>query len=170
MLTADELTRQIEQLSTDIGTTRSFVHGAEDETVLLGNVPTPSLRNLVNNIKSLIVSMQTDADGAVSLATVQAEIATAQALIACDCATESAESAREAADIVAALPGFAENAWAFFGLRLNDKLQLVQEVTEAGDIMDTLDYDYTDYLPARCRFELLGNGRLALIDLFAPQP
>lgn len=59
MPTASELKQQIEQLSTDIGLTHEFVHGAKDETVLLGDpaigggqpTPTPTVRGLVESVK-----------------------------------------------------------------------------------------------------------------------
>lgn len=59
MPTAAELKIQIEQLSTDIGLTHKFVHGAKDETVLLGDpaaggaqpTPTSTVRGLVESVK-----------------------------------------------------------------------------------------------------------------------
>lgn len=41
-----------QQLARDIALLHDFVHGAENETVLLGGVPTPTLRDLVSTIKT----------------------------------------------------------------------------------------------------------------------
>jgi len=43
-----------QQLARDIALLHAFVHGAEDENVLLGDIPTPTLRNLVNTIRTSV--------------------------------------------------------------------------------------------------------------------
>lgn len=56
-ISREELDRLIEQLSTDIGLTRKWVQGLENETVPLGDpgppVQTPTIRNLVANFKNI---------------------------------------------------------------------------------------------------------------------
>ena len=46
-----EQTVDTTQLQEDIILLHSFVHGAEEDSVMLGKVNTPSLRNLVNTIQ-----------------------------------------------------------------------------------------------------------------------
>ena len=47
----------LNQLATDIALLNNFVHGAEDETVRLGEVDTPTLRNLVSNITTNVTAL-----------------------------------------------------------------------------------------------------------------
>lgn len=49
---SEHLVVDTQQLARDIALLHDFVHGAEDGTVLLGDIPTPTLRHLVSTIKS----------------------------------------------------------------------------------------------------------------------
>ena len=51
-------TVDLAQLEEDIVLLHSFVHGDEDDSVVLGDVNTPSLRNLVRTIRAGVASLE----------------------------------------------------------------------------------------------------------------
>ena len=96
------------------------------------------------------------AESAVAGIEAEGDIQAARARREADRAEESAESARNAA---AAIPGFAGNAQAFFGLRVKD-FQLVGDKGEDGDEPRAAGYGAMFVLPAAARFFMRGNELL----------
>ena len=58
-----EQTVNLDQLREDIILLHSFVHGHESDSVMLGQVNTPSLRNLVATIRANVESLITALNG-----------------------------------------------------------------------------------------------------------
>ena len=150
MPTAAELKQQIEQLSTDIAHTHKFVHGAKDETVLLGDpaaggaqpTPTPTVRGLVESVKvattaaigSTLVEMQQKIrqEGSTQVTRVQDEatyqigLASAQA----DRAELEADRAKAEADRAVDMTGVGAASKTKFGfVRIGDGISVEEDGT-----------------------------------------
>ena len=150
MPTAAELKQQIEQLSTDIGDAHSFVHGAKDETVLLGDpaiggaqpTPTPTLRGLVESVKvatnaaiadtAAEMQQQIRQEGSTQITRVQEEatyqigLASAQA----DRASSEADRAKAEADRAVDMTGVGAASKTNFGfVKIGDGIEVESDGT-----------------------------------------
>lgn len=97
------------------------------------------------------------ATSSATLATTQADRSEECADTSCECAMQAQGSADEAKHIAESLPGFANNAHCFWGLRM-EKGHLVGHRYEQGETIRVADYNMAFLLPAGARFYFEDNN------------
>jgi hypothetical protein len=149
-VSVEELRRQLEQLSTDIGLTNKFVHGTEDETVMLGDpeaggpqpTPTQTVRGLVESVRVATnaaigataneMRQQIREEGGVQINRVREEAAFQIGLAAneADRAVTEADRARAEADRAVDMTGVGAASKTNFGfVRIGDGIDVAPDGT-----------------------------------------
>lgn len=148
---------QIIEDGTDLN---AFTHGAEEESVLLGGVDTPTIRGLVAEVRAkgdeLISAIGAEADGILGQTTAQANLAISAADQSCECAAAAAESLDSLQAALEGIDGFESASYAFYGLRM-EGATLVLDKGENGDRMNINKYLWCNVLPSSARIFIDGN-------------